>query len=91
MSLVYEEEQALQSLNQIAEVSQQVAAEPGNQEFVAADIGEIVRRVCRVYTPLKPTIESALWLVERIPVYGARIAGMVRLLMRLLDTVCQAV
>jgi hypothetical protein len=44
--------------------------------------------LCKQYMSLKPLLETALPLIERIPVYGQKIGSALRFLMRLADVVC---
>lgn len=44
--------------------------------------------LCKKYRAIKPLLETALPLVERIPVYGPKIALALRFMMRLADVVC---
>lgn len=44
--------------------------------------------LCKGYKAIKPLLSTALPLIERIPVYGPKIALAVRFLMRLADVVC---
>jgi hypothetical protein len=89
MTMVNEEQQALDALNYLAEASQQVTV--GEQSILATDLAEVIREVCQTYTPLKPVIQAVLPLIERIPVIGSKIATTVRLLMTLLNRVCSEV
>ncbi len=72
-----------------------------DKEFLAAldtldsQIGETAKLaafesvdLCAQYQKLKPTIETVLKVVDLIPVYGKRIADLVRFLMRIADTLC---
>ena len=50
----------------------------------AVDPGQI----CQQYQQIKPLLNTALTLVQAIPIYGPRIAGAIRLLMGIADTLC---
>lgn len=89
MATTDKEQQALRALDQIEQLGRQAADERLAQpEADALDLGQIVGEVCRQYSRVKPFLEAALWLVERIPVYGKQIASAIRLLMGLLDRIC---
>lgn len=45
--------------------------------------------LCREYHKWRPEIEKALVLVEAIPVYGKKIAQVIRYLMMLADFICK--
>jgi hypothetical protein len=44
--------------------------------------------ICKMYQQLKPIIDTVLRFVEKIPVYGKKIADLIRRLETLLDAVC---
>lgn len=44
--------------------------------------------LCAQYRKLKLTIETVLKVVDLIPVYGKRIADVIRFLMRIADSLC---
>lgn len=48
--------------------------------------------LCAQYEKIKKHLEIALPLIEKfIPIYGSKIAGAIRFLMTIADTVCPAV
>jgi hypothetical protein len=69
------DQEGLEALDQVASAATGVSAE---------DIGSI----CQQYQDLKPKIETALSFVERIPVYGSKIASVIRFLMGIADIAC---
>lgn len=44
--------------------------------------------LCKLYKQIKPLVSAILPLVEAIPVYGAKIANVIRVLMQVADAVC---
>jgi hypothetical protein len=44
--------------------------------------------MCKQYHEVRPLIESSLWLVERVPRVGEKLAGAMRFLMGLADQAC---
>lgn len=44
--------------------------------------------ICRTYQQLKPIIDTVLRYLERIPVFGKKVADLIRRLEALLDMVC---
>jgi hypothetical protein len=44
--------------------------------------------LCKTYHSIKPFLETILPWVERIPIYGKRVADAIRFLMRLADALC---
>jgi hypothetical protein len=47
-------------------------------------------QVCEQYRRIKPLLNTAITLVQAIPVYGPRIAAAIRFLMGIADRVCDA-
>lgn len=45
-------------------------------------------QMCEQYRRIKPLLNTAITLVQAIPVYGPRIAAAIRFLMGIADTVC---
>ncbi len=69
------DQEGLEALEQFASAAAEAAPQ---------DLGSI----CQKYRELKPTIERILRFVERIPVYGKRIADVIRFLMGVADIAC---
>lgn len=48
------------------------------------------KAVCDNYRSIKPTLERALPLIEKIPVYGAKIVTAIKFLMAVANVACPA-
>jgi len=66
-------------------------------ERLEAEIGSVSatesldrNQMCEQYRRIKPLLNTAITLVQAIPVYGPRIAGAIRFLMGIADQVCGA-
>ena len=79
-----DEKAALQALDRIEKaVAKHEASAPVT---AAVDL----KQICKVYQQIKPWLETALKLVEKIPVYGKKVAAAIRILMKIADAVCPA-
>ncbi len=47
-----------------------------------------VSKLCEQYKNIKPMLQLALNLVDKIPIYGSKIASAIRFLMTLADAAC---
>jgi hypothetical protein len=47
-------------------------------------------QLCQTYRQVRGFLETILPFIEKIPVYGKKVAGAIRFLMSLADTVCPA-
>lgn len=75
---IQSEQQALDALEQItAELAKPRAAG-------LPDLGKI----CETYKKIKPFLEGVLWLIEKVPVVGKKIADAVRFLISVADLAC---
>jgi hypothetical protein len=84
------EKEALAALN-IEEAEKEALEALANIEsVVTAPKAEAVNVVelCKQYTQIKPWLETALGLIEKIPVYGKKIAAAVRFLIQIVDFAC---
>lgn len=52
--------------------------------FESIDLGKL----CEKYKNIKPMLQLALNLVDKIPVYGSKVAGAIRFLMTMADAAC---
>lgn len=78
---MYTEENALKALTSI---EKKLATVSQSRSAKGPDLGSI----CKQYKTIKPLLETALPLVEKIPVYGAKIAAAIRFLMKIADVAC---
>lgn len=78
------EKDALQALGKIERAV--AKHESGKLGAAAADLAA----ACKVYNQIKPWLTTALPLIERIPVYGKKIASAIRTLMQIADIACAA-
>jgi hypothetical protein len=76
------EKDALQALNKISQVAARAQAAP------AARAAVDIKNLCKTYNQIRPLLERALPLIERIPVYGKKIADAIRILMQIADVAC---
>ena len=44
--------------------------------------------ICKQYKSIKPLLQAALPLIEKIPLYGSKIATAIRFLMTIADVAC---
>ncbi len=49
-----------------------------------------IAAACKVYNQIKPWLTTALPLIEKIPMYGKKIAVAIRTLMQIADVACAA-
>jgi len=49
------------------------------------------KALCADYGKIKKYLEISLPLIDKIPVYGKKIAGAIRLLMTIADAICPAI
>jgi hypothetical protein len=63
---------------------------PAHEPEAARAIGDSTS-LCEQYARIRPFLDRALYLVELIPVYGAPIAGIIRLLSAVADRACDNV
>lgn len=74
---IHSEQDALKALDQItAEL----------EKPRKADLGQ----VCATYKVIKPFLQGVLFLIEKIPVVGKKIAGAIRFLITVADLACPA-
>jgi len=72
---VHSEEEALSALDRVsAELSKPKKAD--------------LASLCATYHTIKPFLSGVLWLVEKIPKIGGKIAGAIRFLMSVADVAC---
>ena len=50
--------------------------------------GASQKELCTEYKKIKKFLEKALGLIEKIPVYGKKIATAIKFLMHIADTIC---
>ncbi len=75
------EKEALQALDKIERVVTK-------QEESAAAAGIDLKQACKVYNQIRPLLKTALPLIEKIPVYGKKIAAAIRATMQVADVAC---
>jgi hypothetical protein len=78
------EKEALQALERIGRAVERFESSRADTESLD------LRQACKVYNQIKPFLKTALPLIERIPIYGSKIAAAIRTLMQIADTVCPA-
>jgi hypothetical protein len=76
------DEEALRALDQIEEEIGPERMERG----VARELN--LDELCEKYQKIKPWLSRALGLIEKIPVYGSKIALAIRFLMGIADVAC---
>ncbi len=81
-----DEQQALDALNRFDENLGGAAGLQMDRSAAAAE--GLVDDACAFYRQNRHYLEGALWLVERVPVYGAKIARALRLVMQIADRYC---
>jgi len=64
-----------------------VIAKPGMKPLAAPS----AKSLCDEYKKIRAWLEIVLPFIEKIPVYGSKIAGAIRFLMTLADTACPVV
>lgn len=62
-----------------------IVSEPGERALALPT----AKSLCDQYLKIKKSLLIALPLIDRIPVYGSKIAGAIRFLMAIADTVCK--
>lgn len=67
---------------------EQIDSEIGGMGGGAAADALDRNQLCEQYRRIKPLLETAIRLVQAIPVYGPRIAAAIRFLMTIADQVC---
>lgn len=77
-----DEKEALQALDKIER------AVAKHESGVSAAAAVDIKQLCKVYNQIKPWLTTALSLIEKIPVYGKKIAAAIRTLMSIADVVC---
>lgn len=72
------------ALKALASIEKKLATSVQKKGAKGLDLGAI----CKQYKAIKPLLETALPLIEKIPVYGAKIAAAIRFLMKIADVAC---
>jgi len=82
------EKEALAALN--IEEAEALTALANIESVVTAPRAEAVNVVdlCKQYTQIKPWLETALGLIEKVPIYGKKIAAAVCFLIQIADLAC---
>ncbi len=79
------EKSALQALEKIERAV--LKHEAGKSRAATAAATDIAS-ACKVYKQIQPWLTTALPLIEKIPVYGKKIAVAIRTLMQIADIAC---
>lgn len=83
---VYDEAASFSALTKVAKVLSK-PARPGQLESFS--VGNLKPQdMCKLYAQIKPSLELALPLIARVPVYGNMIVLAIGLLMKLADVAC---
>ena len=80
----------LHALDTIEEILQQragLALGEGATMMNAAGAGDI-DRFCSDYRQIRPLLDTVLIMIRRIPIYGEKIANVIRFLMGIADRAC---
>lgn len=72
------------ALKALTAIDKKLAVVPKKRTTKDIDLGAI----CKQYKAIKPLLQTALPLVEKIPVYGPKIAIAIRFLMGIADVAC---
>lgn len=80
------EQDALKALDKADRAIAKFQASKGGARAAAASIDPA--ELCKLYKQIKPLVSAVLPLVEAIPVYGAKIASVIRVLMQVADAAC---
>ena len=75
------------ALKALVAIEKRLATSSKTRSAKGADLGAI----CKQYKAVKPLLQVALPLVEKIPVYGPKIAAAIRFLMSIADAACPVV
>jgi len=78
------EQDALKALDKADRAIAKFQASKGGARAASIDPAEL----CKLYKQIKPLVGAILPLVEAIPVYGAKIASVIRVLMQVADAAC---
>ena len=73
-----------EALRALEQIHSEVGGTAGGATADALDRNQL----CEQYRRIKPLLETAIRLVQAIPVYGPRIAAAIRFLMTIADQVC---
>ena len=72
------------ALEALDKASAAIGKHEAERSITVPNLGEL----CKVYKTIKPFVQSALPLVQAIPVYGAKIASVLSFLLKVADLAC---
>lgn len=84
--IIYDESASFTALTKVGKVLSKSARPDQLESFPPSNLKP--QDLCKLYGQIKPSLELALPLISKIPVYGGMIVLAISLLMKLADTAC---